>query len=111
MHSESGTGIARKRHDLAPPIEVFRIFSRTVFADGTLTPVTKQLIAVAVAQTTRFPYCIQGRTRAALKAGTSERQIVEAIRVGAEIRQGCAYAHSALTIDTLQQAYMAPHPA
>jgi AhpD family alkylhydroperoxidase len=104
MYPESGAEIARKRHELAPgPLEAFQNFSSAVFADGTLPSVTKQLIAVAVAHTTQCPYCIKGHTRAALKAGATEQQIMEAIWVAAEMRAGGAYAHSALAIDTMQQ--------
>ena len=106
MYPESNAGIARKRHELAPgPLEAFQNFSGAVFANGALPPVTKQLIAVAVAHTTQCPYCIKGHTRAALKAGATEPQIMEAIWVAAEMRAGGAYAHSALAIDAMQHAH------
>jgi alkylhydroperoxidase/carboxymuconolactone decarboxylase family protein YurZ len=44
-----------------------------------------------------------------LKAGATEQQLMEAIWVAAEMRAGGAYAHSALAIDTMQQAHAAPH--
>ena len=106
MYPESSADIARKRHELAPaPLEAFQNFSRAVFAEGALPSVTKQLIAVAVAHTTQCPYCIRGHTKAALKAGATEQQIMEAIWVAAEMRAGGAYAHSALAIDTMQHAH------
>lgn len=112
MYPESNADVARKRHELAPgPLEAFQNFSRAVFADGALPSVTKQLIAVAVAHTTQCPYCIKGHTRAALKAGASEQQIMEAIWVAAEMRAGGAYAHSTLAIDTMQQARAPSRPA
>ena len=112
MYPESTTDIARKRHELAPaPLEAFQNFSRAVFADGALPSVTKQLIAVAVAHTTQCPYCIKGHTRAALKAGATDQQIMEAIWVAAEMRAGGAYAHSALAIDVMQQVHATTHPA
>lgn len=108
MYPESNADIARKRHELAPaPLEAFQNFSRVVFAEGALPAVTKQLIAVAVAHTTQCPYCIKGHTKAALKAGASEAQIMEAIWVAAEMRAGGAYAHSALAIDVMQHAHAA----
>lgn len=104
MYPQATADIAQKRHQLAPaPLEAFQNFSRAVFADGALPAVTKQLIAVAVAHTTQCPYCIKGHTRAALKAGATEEQIMEAIWVAAEMRAGGAYAHSALAIDVMQQ--------
>lgn len=111
MYPESTVDIARKRHELAPaPLEAFQKFSRAVFADAALPRVTKQLIAVAVAHTTQCPYCIKGHTKAAMEAGATEQQIMEAIWVAAEMRAGGAYAHSALAIDIMQQAHASSGP-
>ena len=97
-----GPEIARKRRELAPePLNAFKAFSASVFADGALPSKTKQLIAVAVAHVTQCPYCIRGHTQAALKAGATEAEIMEAIWVSAEMRAGAAYAHSALALDTM----------
>lgn len=110
LYPHAGPEIARKRRELAPqPLEAFKAFSASVFADGALNGKTKQLIAVAVAHVTQCPYCIRGHTQAALKAGASEAEIMEAIWVSAEMRAGAAYAHSALAIDTLLHAH--PHTA
>jgi len=92
-----------RRRALAPkPLSAFHEFSRQVFADGALDVRTKQLIAVAVAHTTQCPYCIRGHTAAALTAGASEAQIMEAIWVAAEMRAGAAYAHSAIALDAMR---------
>lgn len=105
IYPPSGAETSRKRRELAPgPLEAFRAFSASVFADGALPGKTKQLIAVAVAHVTQCPYCIRGHTQAALKAGATEQEIMEAIWVAAEMRAGGAYAHSALAIDTMRQA-------
>lgn len=102
LYPPIGPQIARKRHDLAPkPLEAFKAFSASVFADGALPGKTKQLIAVAVAHVTQCPYCIRGHTQAALKAGATEQEIMEAIWVAAEMRAGAAYAHSTLAINAM----------
>jgi len=75
-----------------------------VFADGALSEKTKQLIAVAVAHVTQCPYCIRGHARLAQRCGASEREIMEAIWVAAEMRAGGAYAHSMLALDSLSTA-------
>ncbi|HZB39255.1 MAG TPA: carboxymuconolactone decarboxylase family protein, partial [Beijerinckiaceae bacterium] len=72
-----------------------------VFADGALPGKTKQLIAVAVAHVTQCPYCIQGHTRAAQRAGVSAEELMEAVRVAAEMRAGAAYAHAAIMLAAL----------
>jgi AhpD family alkylhydroperoxidase len=96
--------LARRRKELAPEThDAFQAFSRQVFADGALPAKTKQLIAVAVAHTTQCPYCIRGHTRAAQRAGASEREIMEAIWVAAEMRAGGAYAHSLVALDAMAE--------
>ncbi|MGH7654321.1 MAG: carboxymuconolactone decarboxylase family protein [Gemmatimonadaceae bacterium] len=102
IYPQSGAEVAHKRRELAPkPLDAFKAFSASVFADGALPGKTKQLIAVAVAHVTQCPYCIHSHTRSALKAGATEQEIMEAIWVAAEMRAGGAYAHSALAIDTM----------
>jgi AhpD family alkylhydroperoxidase len=106
LYPHAGADIARKRRELAPePLNAFKAFSAAVFADGALPSKTKQLIAVAVAHVTQCPYCIRGHTQAALKAGATQAEIMEAIWVSAEMRAGAAYAHSALALDTMLQAH------
>jgi AhpD family alkylhydroperoxidase len=73
------------------------------FAAGALPSKTKQLIAVAAAHITQCPYCIRGHTRAALRAGATPQEIMEAIWVAAEMRAGAAYAHSALALHEMDE--------
>ncbi|MGH9563842.1 MAG: carboxymuconolactone decarboxylase family protein, partial [Terracidiphilus sp.] len=96
--------LAHKRRELAPDIQAaFHAFSKLVFADGALPAKTKQLIAVAAAHITQCPYCIKGHTRAAMKHGATPQEIMEAIWVAAEMRAGGAYAHSAISITTMNE--------
>jgi AhpD family alkylhydroperoxidase len=98
--------LANHRKELAPDIhDAFQAFSKQVFADGALDEKTKQLIAVAVAHVTQCPYCIRGHTKAAMRKGASEAELMEAIWVAAEMRAGGAYAHSTLALDTAAQAH------
>ena len=95
--------MAEKRRDLAPDAEkAFRQFSQAVFKEGALSRKTKQLIAVSVAHVTQCPYCIQGHTKAAVREGASQEEIMEAIWVAAEMRAGGAFAHSAIALATLE---------
>lgn len=96
---------ARHRARLTPDThEAFQAFSRQVFADAALDRKTKQLIAVAVAHVTQCPYCIRGHTKAALRHGADEKELMEAIWVAAEMRAGGAYAHSALALEEAADA-------
>ena len=105
MYPSTGGELGAMRRELAPEtLRAFHAFSRQVFAEGALDVRTKQLIAVAVAHVTQCPYCIRGHTDSALKAGATDKQIMEAIWVAAEMRAGGAYAHSLLALDTIHAA-------
>lgn len=97
--------LARMRRDLAPQsAAAFHEFSNAVFAEGTLSTKTKHLIAVAVAHVTQCPYCIKGHTRAALREGATDGELMEAIWVAAEMRAGAAFAHSIIAIAEMDGA-------
>jgi AhpD family alkylhydroperoxidase len=88
--------IHHRRRELAPNQQAaFDAFS------GALPAKLKQIIAVAVAHVTQCPYCINGHTKAALRAGASPEELMEAGWVAAEMRAGGAYAHSTLMLATL----------
>ena len=102
MYPSATRELAQKRRELAPESEAaFQAFSQRVFADGALPTKVKQLVAVAVAHVTQCPYCIRGHTKAALRYGASQEELMEAIWVAAEMRAGAAYAHSALAIEEM----------
>ncbi len=104
MYPPATREIAQERRELAPDAQAaFEAFSRKVFAEGALSGKMKQVIAVAVAHVTQCPYCIKGHTKAALKAGATREELMEAIWVAAEMRAGAAYAHSALAIATFEE--------
>lgn len=95
---------AEKRKTLAPEVEqAFQAFSQKVFSDGVLAAKTKQLIAVAVAHVTQCPYCIRSHTKAALRQGATEQEIMEAVWVAAEMRAGGAYAHSTIALTAMEE--------
>ncbi len=96
--------IARKRRELTPDQQqAIDAFGKAVFANGALSAKTKQIIAVAVAHVTQCPYCIQGHTRAALRAGATQQELMEAVWVAAEMRAGGAFAHATMMIATAEQ--------
>ena len=103
MYPSVSKDLAQKRRELAPEIHgAFRTFNQRVFAGGALPSKTKELIAVAVAHVTQCPYCIRGHTKAALRKGATEQELMEAIWVAAEMRCGGAYAHSNLALETME---------
>ena len=91
--------LSRLRRQLAPAAAAaFQEFSEAVFASGALSRNTKHIIAVAVAHVTQCPYCITGHTRAALQAGATNEELMEAVWVAAEMRAGAAFAHSIIAL-------------
>lgn len=105
MYPEASGELATLRKQLGPEQDAaFKAFGKAVFAPGALDAKTKQLIAVAVAHATQCPYCIRGHTKAALKAGATAAEIMEAIWVTAEMRAGAAFAHSLLALDEVAKA-------
>lgn len=106
LYPKATKALADKRRDLAPEAEAaFRAFSQAVFKEGALSAKTKQLIAVAVAHVTQCPYCIQGHTKGATRAGATPEEIMEAIWVAAEMRAGGAVAHSTLALSELDEKH------
>lgn len=104
MYPPMGGDLGHYRRELAPEtLKAFQAFSKQVFSAGELDAKTKQLIAVAVAHVTQCPYCIRGHVDGALKAGASDKQIMEAIWVASEMRAGGAYAHSNLALDQIRK--------
>ena len=80
LYPEPSPELAHRRRDLAPDTQAaFDAFSRQVFGDGALDTKTKQLIAVAVAHVTQCPYCIQGHTKAAQRAGATAQELMETV--------------------------------
>lgn len=53
----------------------------------------KELMAIAVALTTRCTYCIEVHEQNALKAGATEEEFADTIHVAAALRAGAAVAH------------------
>jgi AhpD family alkylhydroperoxidase len=89
MYPPSTRELANLRRSLASDQQsAFDAFSKAAFADGALPAKIKQIIAVAAAHVTQCPYCIKGHTAAALRAGATAQELMEAVWVAAEMRAG-----------------------
>ena len=75
-------------------IQAFWAFDKAAFAEGALSKLHKELIAVGVALTTQCPYCIELHSKAARTAGATDAQLAEATLVAAAIRAGGAVTHA-----------------
>ena len=104
MHSMENLKKLPKLADLAPEATAaYWAYDKAAYAAGAIPKKYKELMAIAVALTTQCPYCIKGHTKAAMKHGASPQEIMEAIWVAAEMRAGGAYAHSAISLTTMNE--------
>jgi AhpD family alkylhydroperoxidase len=102
LYPASTPEILNRRRKLTPETSAaFDAFSRAAFAEGNLSAKMKQIIAVAVAHVTQCPYCIEGHTKAAQRAGATSEELMEAVWVAAEMRAGGAFAHSTIMLSAL----------
>ncbi|NEU30675.1 alkylhydroperoxidase [bacterium LRH843] len=80
----------------------YRAFGAAATKAGKLSSKFKEIIAVAVANTTQCPYCIEVHTKNADKEGATNEELAEAIMVASAICAGGSYAHMANMIKSYQ---------
>lgn len=68
--------------------QAYRSFSNSVWSKGVLSTQEKEIIAVAVAHSTKCAYCIRFHTKKAKQANVSPEALAEAIFVTAAIEAG-----------------------
>jgi AhpD family alkylhydroperoxidase len=71
--------------------------------NGRLDAKTRELIALAVAVTTRCDGCITVHTDAAVKAGATQEELSEALGVAIALNAGAALVYSARALDAFRQ--------
>jgi AhpD family alkylhydroperoxidase len=69
---------------------------------------TRELIALAVAVTSRCDGCITVHTEAAIKHGATKEEIVEALGVAVAVNAGAALVYSARVVDAFEEYPRAP---
>jgi AhpD family alkylhydroperoxidase len=75
-------------------LEAYRSLSAAPGSNGALDAKTRELIAMAVAVTTRCDGCISSHAAAAIKAGASEAEMSDALGVAIALNAGAAYVYS-----------------
>ena len=80
----------------------YQKFSSSAFKDGKLSAKFKEIIAVAVANTTQCPYCIDVHTKNAEKLGANNEELAEAIMVASAVNGGASYVHMAHMLNSYQ---------
>lgn len=72
-------------------------------ATGTLDPKIRELIALAVAVTTRCDGCIASHAAMARKAGVTEAELSEALGTAIALNAGAAYVYSLRALEAFEQ--------
>jgi AhpD family alkylhydroperoxidase len=94
----------KKMRELAPEAyRAFLEFDQKAFKDGAIPAKMKELIAVAIAQITQCPWCIDAHTKKAARAGASDNEIAETIFVAMAMAAGAAWSHGGLALQCLQE--------
>lgn len=86
------------KKETSSTLDAFNNFNAAVFApEGAELPLkVRELIAVAVAISTKCVYCIDGHSKNAVRAGATQKELAETAWVAAAIEAGGAYAHGRL---------------
>jgi AhpD family alkylhydroperoxidase len=100
---EVTTQFKRMRELVPEAYRAFLDFDKLAFKEGALPAKTKELMAVAIAQITQCPWCIQAHTRKAARAGASDAEIAETIFVAMAMAAGAAWSHGGLVLQCLQE--------
>lgn len=53
----------------------------------------RELMAIAVALTTQCPYCIEAHSKAAQRAGATEKEVTETVMIAMALRAGGGFTH------------------
>ena len=94
----------KRMRELAPDAyRAFLEFDQKAFKDGAIPGKMKELIALAIAQITQCPWCIQAHTRKAASAGASDAEIAETTFVAMAMAAGAAWSHGGLAFQCVEE--------
>jgi AhpD family alkylhydroperoxidase len=92
--------------DLASPTyAAFLDMERAAYADGELSKMTKELIAVGISVVIDCRSCMQWHIEQAAGAGASLRQVLEAVEVGIEMGGGPATVSARFALEVMDDVY------
>ncbi len=100
---ELNAGYRTLNSELAEVMSGFGQMHRAAVAEGTLSTVTKELMAMAIGITSRCEDCITLHVHAALRAGATAEQVHEAIGVAVLMGGGPASTYATKALDALEQ--------
>lgn len=86
-----------------PVAQAYHSLEVATRANNVLDAKTHELIALAVAVTTRCEGCITAHTAAAKKAGATKEEVAAALGTAIALNAGAAYVYSAKTMDAYDE--------
>jgi AhpD family alkylhydroperoxidase len=100
-----GTKVAANRLAKANPALMagIRGLSASQNGNGALDPKTRELIALAVAVTTRCDSCIAVHASAARAAGVTEAELSDALGTAIAMNTGAAYSYTLRALEAFEQ--------
>ncbi len=84
-------------------LEAYRNLAAAQGSNGALDAKTRELIAMAVAVTTRCDGCISSHAAAAAKAGATEAEMSDAMGVAIALNAGAAYVYSLRAMEAFNE--------
>lgn len=84
-------------------LDAFVKLNSALGSNGALDAKTRELIALAVAVTTRCDGCIGAHAEAARKAGVTEAELSDALGTAIALNAGAAYIYSLRTMEAFGQ--------
>jgi AhpD family alkylhydroperoxidase len=84
-------------------VQAFQALNAALGSTGHLDLKTRELIALAVAVTTRCDGCIASHASAARQAGASEGELSEALATAIALNAGAAFVYSVRAMEAHQQ--------
>lgn len=84
-------------------MSAYQAFNAAQNSNGALEPKYKELIALAVAVTTRCDGCIAAHASAARKAGVTEAELADALGTAMAMNTGAAYVYSVRAMEAFDQ--------
>ena len=104
FHGVDGRTQFKKMRELVPETyRAFLEFDQKAFKDGAIPAKMKELMALAIAQITQCPWCIDAHTKKAATAGVSDAEIAETTFVAMAMAAGAAWSHGGLALQCLQE--------
>jgi AhpD family alkylhydroperoxidase len=82
--------------------DAFLNMEHKAFADGKLTKLQKELIAIGISVVINCESCMEWHIKQSINAGGTEEEIIEAIEVGIEMGGGPTTAHARFAMNVLE---------